>query len=77
MVEVKKKRENLGISQEKLAHLSGVSYRTIIRLEKGFSIRKNNLEKIIRTLEVLERSKKEKNFWWETHRISAKGSFEI
>lgn len=36
-MDLKKRREDLGLTQEKLARIVGVSHRTIQRHERGFS----------------------------------------
>lgn len=49
---IKKKREELGITQETLAQLSEVSVRTIQRLEKGEKINIENLKSIAEILDI-------------------------
>jgi transcriptional regulator with XRE-family HTH domain len=69
---VKNRRIKIGISQRELAKNAGVSYRTVIRLEKGGKIREKMLEKILEALKTLELSGKEPGDWWKWHR---KGAF--
>jgi len=66
--EIKGKRVELSISQEELAKIAGVSYRTIIRMEKGGKIRKNSLKKISQALEIIKSRGKEETLWWLSHK---------
>lgn len=46
-------RKKLGLSQEKLGHAIGVSYRTVIKWEKGAGVRKiKDAEAINRLLAI-------------------------
>ncbi len=65
---VKNRRLKIGVSQRELARNAGVSYRTIIRLEKGGNIREKMLQKILEALKQLELSGKKAGDWWKWHR---------
>ena len=65
---VKNRRLRMGVSQRDLASKAGVSYRTIIRLEKGGNIREKMLQKILEALKQLELSGKKAGDWWKWHR---------
>ena len=67
-VDIKNRRQKIGISQEALAKEAGVSYRTILRFEKGGHIRDKELEKIIGALERLEKSGQKPGPWWLSHK---------
>ena len=66
-VDIKKRRRKIGISQVILAGKAGVSYRTVIRLEKGGRIRDEKLGRIINVLEKLENSGQKPGSWWLSH----------
>jgi len=51
-----------------LAKEAGISYRTVIRFEKGKQTREINLEKIIATLGRLEKSGPKLGSWWLSHK---------
>ena len=66
--ELKKRRIKLGISQEKLAEEAGLSYRTIIRFEKGQKVREATEQRIEKALKRLEEMGNKPDFWWLTHK---------
>ena len=66
--DIKKRRQRIGVSQEALAKEAGISYRTVIRFEKGKRTREINLEKIIATLGRLEKSGPKPGSWWLSHK---------
>ena len=49
--DIKERRQAIGVSQEELAKEAGVSYRTVLRFEKGNKIRDEKLSKIVSALE--------------------------
>ena len=52
---IRKRRESLGLSQEELGRLAGVSYATISRLERGLRVpQKSTLAAIENALERVE-----------------------
>lgn len=51
---IKRNRLNKNISQQELARQSGVSYKTITRLESGQSVQLLSLLKILRALSLLQ-----------------------
>ena len=63
-INIKNRRQEMGISQEALAKEAGVSYRTILRFEKGNHIRGEKLGKIVIALEKLEKSGQKPGLWW-------------
>jgi len=65
--DIKNRRRKIGISQEALAKEAGVSYRTILRFEKGGQVRDEKLEKIGSALERLEKSGQKPGAWWLSH----------
>jgi predicted transcriptional regulator len=67
-VSVKDRRIKIGVSQKELAKNAGVSYRTIIRLEKGGKIREKMSQKILEALKRLDLSGREPSDWWKWHR---------
>lgn len=73
---LKNRRVKIGVSQRELARNAGVSYRTIIRLEKGENIREKMLQKMLEALKTLELAGKEPGDWWKWHRkVNQKGPF--
>ncbi len=68
IADIKKRRQRIGVSQEALAKEAGISYRTVIRFEKGNHTRAINLEKIIATLGRLEKSGPKPGSWWLSHK---------
>lgn len=66
--DIKNRRQKIGVSQRALAKEAGVSYRTILRFEKGTHTRDKQLEKIIGALENLEKSGQKPGPWWLSHR---------
>ena len=62
--EVRGRREGIGLSQEELAKEAGVSYRTVLRFEKGHQIRDEIGLKIMSGLERLEKSGRKPGLWW-------------
>ena len=68
IADIKKRRQGIGVSQEALAKEAGVSYRTVLRFEKGSHAREKNMEKIIATLERLEKSGPKPGSWWLSHK---------
>jgi len=67
--DIKNRRQRIGVSQGILAKEAGVSYRTVLRLEKGnYRIREEKLEKIISALERLEQSGQKPGPWWLYHK---------
>lgn len=66
--ELRRKRIELCISQAQLGKIAGVSYRTIVRFENGEKIRKTSLDKIVRAMRRIERSPKNENLWWKSHK---------
>ena len=66
--EFRRRRVEFAVSQEELAKIAGVSYRTIVRAEKGEKIRESSLKKISRALEILKSRGKEESLWWLSHK---------
>lgn len=69
--DIKERRERIGVSQEGLAKEAGVSYRTVLRFEKGNKIRDEKLSKVVSALEKLEKSRhseKRRSLWWLSHK---------
>ncbi len=67
--DIKNRRQRIGVSQGTLAKEAGVSYRTVLRLEKGSrQIREEKVEQIIRALERLEQSGQKPGPWWLYHK---------
>jgi transcriptional regulator with XRE-family HTH domain len=52
--EIRRQREELGLTQQRLAELSGLSLRTIVRLERGENKRGGTTDTLGRILEVLD-----------------------
>jgi DNA-binding XRE family transcriptional regulator len=68
--EFRKKRVNSCISQREFAKIAGLSYWTIVQFEKGRSIRKSSMHKIVQAMENIESLRKDENLWWKSHRDS-------
>ena len=68
--EFKDRRIALNISQNDFAKVAGVSYRTIIRFEKGKTVSSKSVDKIVHTLKAIEFSPKDENLWWKSHKNS-------
>lgn len=66
--EFKNRRINSNISQNDFSQIAGVSYRTILRFEKGKPISEKSVHKIVRALKTIESSPKNENIWWKTHK---------
>ena len=69
--DIKERRERIGVSQEELAKEAGVSYRTVLRFEKGNRIRDEMFSKILKALQKLEKSgesQKRQKLWWVSHK---------
>ncbi len=67
-IDIKNRRQGIGVSQGALAEEAGVSYRTVLRFEKGGHIRDKKLERIISALERLEKSGLKLGPWWLSHK---------
>ena len=67
-VDIKNRRQRIGVSQEVLAKEARVSYRTVLRFEKGGHIKDEKLEKIISALKRLEKSGQKPGPWWLSHK---------
>ena len=65
---IKNRRQKIGVSQEALAKEAEVSYRTVLRFEKGNHTRDKKLEKIRNALERLEKSGRKPGSWWLSHK---------
>ena len=52
---INKRRLELNLTQEQLAHEAGISKRTLERLEDGFSIHLSNFLRLLRKLRLLNR----------------------
>ncbi|MCD5397672.1 helix-turn-helix domain-containing protein [candidate division NPL-UPA2 bacterium] len=63
-MDIKNCRQRIGVSQKVLAKEAEVSYRTVLRFEKGGHIRDEKLEKIISALEKLGKSGQSLSPWW-------------
>ena len=75
--DIKERRERIGVSQEELAKEAGVSYRTVLRFEKGNKIRDGMLSKIVGALGKLEKSRqsdKKQSLWWVSHKRAETGN---
>ena len=75
--DIKERRERIGVSQEELAKEAGVSYRTVLRFEKGNKIRDEKLLKVVGALERLEKSRqseKNRSLWWLSHKRAERGN---
>jgi predicted transcriptional regulator len=68
--EFKNRRINLNISQKDFSQIAGVSYRTILRFERGKPISERSVHKIVQALKTIESSPKNENIWWKTHKNS-------
>ncbi|MCK4325911.1 helix-turn-helix domain-containing protein [bacterium] len=77
--DIKERRQTIGASQEELAKEAGVSYRTVLRFEKGNKIRDEKLSKMVSALEKLEKSRqsqKSQSLWWLSHKRADTDSFK-
>lgn len=66
--DIKNRRQRIGVSQEALAKEAEISYRTVLRFEKGGHIRDEKLKKIISGLGRLEKSGQKLGPWWLSHK---------
>lgn len=77
--DIKERRQTIGASQEELAKEAGVSYRTVLRFEKGNKIRDEKLSKMVSALEKLEKSQhsdKKQSLWWSSHKRADTDGFK-
>ncbi len=72
-MDIKTRRQIIGVSQRVLAEEAEVSYRTVLRFEKGGHIREKKFEKVIRALERLEQSGRKPGLWWLSHKEIGQG----
>jgi predicted transcriptional regulator len=68
--ELRKKRVDLCLSQREFAKIAGLSYWTIVQFEKGRSIRKSSMYKIVQAMKNIESWRKDANLWWKSHKNS-------
>lgn len=52
MVMLKQKREDKKVSRYALAKMTGISYRSLMEIEKGGDVRVSTLHKIAKALEI-------------------------
>lgn len=67
IAEIRKRRMAIGLSQVELARAAKVSYRTILRFEKGQQIRSAMEERILAALKAFEVAGKRPSNWWKCH----------